>query len=51
MGLNILAVVAHPADAFDMIGGTLASHVEHVRPEPEKSVNPLKASKRAIRGR
>lgn len=28
MGLNILAVVAHPADAFDMIGGTLASHVE-----------------------
>lgn len=28
MTLNVLAVVAHPADAFDMIGGTLASHVE-----------------------
>ena len=28
MALNILAIVAHPADAFDMIGGTLASHVE-----------------------
>ena len=25
--LRILAVVAHPADAFDMIGGTLANHV------------------------
>ena len=28
MKLNILAVVAHPADSFDMIGGTLANHVE-----------------------
>ena len=28
MTLNILAIVAHPADAFDMIGGTLATHVE-----------------------
>ena len=28
MALNILAVVAHPADAFDMIGGTLANHAD-----------------------
>src|SRR5688572_11649624 len=28
MNLRVLAVVAHPADAFDMIGGTLAGHVE-----------------------
>lgn len=26
--MNILAVVAHPADSFDIIGGTLANHVE-----------------------
>jgi len=26
--LRVLAMVAHPADAFDMIGGTLANHVE-----------------------
>ena len=26
--MRILAIVAHPADAFDMIGGTLASHAE-----------------------
>ena len=25
---HVLAVVAHPADAFNMIGGTLANHVE-----------------------
>jgi len=28
MALSILAIVAHPADAFDMIGGTLANHVQ-----------------------
>ena len=28
MKLNILAIVAHPADSFDMIGGTLANHIE-----------------------
>ena len=28
MKLNILAVVAHPADSFEMIGGTLANHNE-----------------------
>ncbi|MFH1007017.1 MAG: PIG-L family deacetylase [Candidatus Latescibacterota bacterium] len=28
MKLNVLAIVAHPADSFDMIGGTLASHVQ-----------------------
>ena len=27
MNLKILAVISHPADAFDMIGGTLANHV------------------------
>ncbi|RLA94832.1 MAG: hypothetical protein DRG83_19280 [Deltaproteobacteria bacterium] len=27
MKLNVLAIVAHPADSFDMIGGTLANHV------------------------
>lgn len=26
MKLNVLAIVAHPADSFDMIGGTLANH-------------------------
>ena len=28
MNLRVLAIVAHPADAFDMIGGTLANHLE-----------------------
>jgi LmbE family N-acetylglucosaminyl deacetylase len=27
MKLNVLAIVAHPADSFDIIGGTLANHV------------------------
>lgn len=26
--MNLLAIVAHPTDAFDLIGGTLANHVE-----------------------
>lgn len=28
MQLTVLGIVAHPADAFDMMGGTLANHVE-----------------------